>query len=184
MTLTVSEVFGIEPNGDVEELISTFNKMVRWWVEKAGSMTWSRSDHLRAAFYKDWTTEFRGWCSQLAHTSALEAFARAGMNRPPRERAAAVEIDLPIAVLHPQMMRIENGCLRIYAGRETGHIYVKLKPVGKMQETLLMQAERRLWKIGQVTLSKRWVVIPFIMDNAGSIMLKIIDELLKNAGLT
>lgn len=179
MTLMLSEVYRIEPNEKVDELINTFIRMVKWWVEKAGDKPWKRYDHLRTAFYKDWTAEFQGWSSQLAHSSALEAYSRIKLGKPLEERAVAAELDLPVAVLHPQMIKIENHNLRIYANKNVGYIYVQLKPINKIQENLLTQAENRFWKIGQVTLTRKWAIIPFIMNETSQEGLKIIERLLE-----
>jgi len=179
--MMLSEIFEIEPGREVDDLIDTFIKMVKWWVEKAGDRVWERYDHLRTAFYKDWTEEFRGWSTQLAHSSALEAHSRLRLDKPPGERAVAAELDLPIAILHPQMTKIENGCLRVFVGKNMGYIYIKLKPTNRIQAALLAQAEKRLWKIGQVTLSRRWAIIPFVMDGIDSERLKIIDDLLETS---
>jgi len=53
-----------------------------------------------------------------------------------------------------------------------------LKPANKIQAALLAQEEKRFWWIGQVTLSKKWAIIPFVADGLDSERLKIIDELL------
>lgn len=174
----ISEIFRIEPSREVDELIDIFIKMVKWWIMKAGDKPWKRYDQLRAAFYKDWVAEFKGWSSQLAHTSALEAYSRIKLGKPPEERAVAAELDLPIAVLHPQMIRIENHRLRIYERRDVGYIYVQLKPVNRIQAALLAQAENRLWKIGQVTISRRWTIIPFILEDISLRGLDIIEDLI------
>jgi len=180
--LMLSEIFEIEYSREVDELIDAFTRMVKWWIEKAGDRVWERYDRLRTAFYKDWTAEFSGWSTQLAHSSALEAHSRLRLGKPPSERAVAAELDLPIAVLHPKMIKVENHCLRVYMRRGVGYVYIRLKPANRIQSTLLEQAEKRLWKIGQVTLSRRWAIIPFVMDGIDSKRLKIIEELLKASG--
>ncbi|MEM3489366.1 MAG: hypothetical protein QXO75_06910 [Nitrososphaerota archaeon] len=182
MGITLAEVYKCRLDEGGLRLIDTFNRMVKWWVDRAGSQRWSSYRGFRGSFYRDWLKAFPEWSTQLAHTSSLEAYSRIRLYREPREWAIAAELNTPVAVLHPKMLKIEKGYLRITARRtkvkEDRYIYVELEPINKQQRELLKQVEKRLWKIGQVILAREWALISFRARRMEPEVLEIVERLL------
>lgn len=178
MGLTLTELYPCALDSLARELLSEFVKMVEWWAEKASAFRSATFNDLRNTYYSEWIEKWPDWNRGLAHMSAIQAYSRLGIAKPESKRPRRVELNLPIAVLHPLMVRIWEETLRISVKRGY-YSYVKLQPQAERGRKLLKQAEGGLWGLGQVILAEKWAIISFTKEEITADSLKLIEELLK-----
>jgi len=168
LKVTISEIYGCVLDAKAEVLLGEFPKMVEWWIAKAeeliegGLKVPFRYSEFRNMHYHEWHREFADWNTYYAQTSSLIAFTETRL-RFPRYARKGLRVKARFAVIHPSIAWIRNGCLRITT-KPREYSYVKLTPRDEQQEILLGQAEREVWRIGQVLLTEKWALIPLLKE--------------------
>jgi len=174
---TLSEVYVCEPDGEALKIIEEFAAMVKWWAEKAKGFPGRDYICLRRAFYSEWVQRWPTLSRQLIHTSASVAASKLKLQRSVEQRPKRPDVEVSYAVLHPKMLKVTRGMLRVSMARGE-YCYVQLKPKNSYQERLLEQAEEGLWRIGQAVLAKSWAAIPFTCEELDETAFRAIKELL------
>ena len=168
MKVTISEIYGCELDGLAESIIETFPRMVEWWIGKAeriiekGLRVPVRYSEFRNMHYHEWCREFADWNTHYAQTSSLVAFTETRLRYPSYVRRG-LKVEADFAVIHPNIVAVRNGCLRI-STKPKLYSYVKLNPRDRRQALLLEQAEKGVWRIGQVLLTREWALIPLLKE--------------------
>jgi len=168
MKVTVSEIYGCELDDKAEVIIEVFPRMVEWWIERAerligrGLKRPVRYSEFRNMHYHEWTREFPDWNTHYAQTSSLVAYTETRLRYPSYARRG-LKVEAKFAVIHPNIVAVKGGCLRI-STKPKQYSYVKLKPKDGRQNLLLEQAEKKVWRIGQVLLTRDWALIPLLKE--------------------
>jgi hypothetical protein len=168
MKVTLSEIYRCILDEEALALLQEFPRMVDWWIGKARGLVESgtrvpiRYSEFRNMYYHEWTREFSGWNTLLAQTSSLLAYTEIGLRRPWLAKKD-LKVKARFAVIYPNIAWIRNGCLRI-STKPRIFSYVKLMPKDERQEFLLKQAETKVWRVGQVLLTKEWALIPLLKE--------------------
>lgn len=177
MVFALSEVYPCEPDEEVLKLVEEFAEMVRWWAERARGFQGKDYTALRRAFYADWVKRWPEANRQLIHTSASVAASRVKLQRSAEERPKSPDVEVSYAVLHPKMLKVVGGRLRVSLARGE-YAYVHLKPKNDYQQRLLRQAEDGLWRLGQAVLTKSWVLLTFTSYELDEMAFQAVQELL------
>ena len=168
MKVTISEIYSCAFDSRAEAIIETFPRMVEWWIGKAeriiekGLRGPVRYSEFRNMHYHEWCREFADWNTHYAQTSSLVAFTETRLRFPSYVRRG-LKVEADFAVIHPNIVAVRNGCLRI-STRPKLYSYVKLSPKDRRQALLLEQAEKGVWRIGQVLLTREWALIPLLKE--------------------
>jgi hypothetical protein len=173
----LSEVYVCKPDGEALRLIEEFAAMVRWWAEKAKGFPGRDYTGLRKTFYAEWVQKWPTLSRQLIHTSACVAASKLKLQRSVEERPKHPDVEVSYAVLHPKMLKITRGMLRVSTAKGQ-YCYIQLKPKNSYQKRLIEQAEEGLWQIGQAVLTKSWVMIPFTCEELDETAFHAIEKLL------
>ena len=168
MKVTISEIYSCAFDSRAETILETFPRMVEWWIGKAeriiekGLRRPVRYSEFRNMHYHEWCREFADWNTHYAQTSSLVAFTETRLRFPSYVRRG-LKVEANFAVIHPNIVAVRNGCLRI-STRPKLYSYVKLNPRDRRQALLLEQAEKGVWRIGQVLLTREWALIPLLKE--------------------
>ena len=167
--VTVSPVFRCRLDGMMREFLDVFGLMVDWWLQKLSSGSYSSFSSFRKQFYMEGKKRWGGWNTQHLQSSCLVAFKLREM----------FERKLKFAVLSPLTVKIHGRNLVVSTRRrEFGKVVLSVS--GGLEQGLLQLAENSSCRIGQVFLTERWVIIPFILkvnlNNRKSIVERLISE--------
>jgi len=176
MGFTLSEVFKCEPDDEALRLISEFAAMVKWWVEKARDFHAGSFEAFRKRHYGEWVERWPNLSAQLIHTSAASAYSLMRLYKKPEERPKIAEMDVQHVVLHPKMLKLSGGKLRVSVSKGD-YAYVALKPISVYQSRLLEQAEAGWWRLGQAVLTRGWVAISFVADDLDEQIVRKVSQL-------
>jgi len=179
--VTISEIYSCELDDLAESIVGTFPRMVEWWIGKAerimegGLRRPVRYSEFRDMHYHEWRREFTDWNTHYAQTSSLVAYTETRLRFPSYVRKG-LRVKANFAVIHPNIVAVRNGCLRI-STKPRLYSYVKLNPRDRRQSLLLEQAEKGVWRIGQVLLTGEWALIPLLKEAE---LLEAIDPVLSD----
>ncbi|MEM2778321.1 MAG: hypothetical protein QXH00_06495 [Candidatus Jordarchaeales archaeon] len=172
----LSEVYACELDEEALRLIREFASMVKWWAERGRDFEGGPYEEFRKKHYGEWCERWRDWNRQLIHTSVHVAYERLKLSESPENRPKTVNVDVNFAVVHPKMVKVEGGRLRVSTVKE-GYAYVKLIPKCLHQKRLLEQVEAGVWRIGQTVLTEKWAVLPFTAERLEGGVMEAISEL-------
>ncbi|MEM2597733.1 MAG: hypothetical protein QXT50_03595 [Thermofilum sp.] len=175
---TVSEIYACEPDEEALRLIQEFALMVKWWAERGRDFEGGPYEKFRKKHYSEWVERWRGWNRQLIHTSVHVAYERLKLSERPENRPKTVNLNVNFAIIHPRMVRVERGRLRISTVRGA-YAYARLIPESRHQERLLEQAEAGVWSVGQVVLTERLAVVPFTASRFDEWVMEALTELIE-----
>jgi len=177
--VTLSEVYRYAFNSEAEAILKAFPRMVEWWIERAEQLIESglsrplRYSEFRNMYYYEWCRDFVGWNTHYAQTSSLVAYTESRLRFPGQARKG-LKARAEFAVIHPNIAWIRNGCLRTTT-KPREYIHLKLEPKDRRQALLLEQAEKGIWRVGQVLLTREWALIPFLKEAE---LLEVLDPAL------
>jgi len=140
-----------------------YSKMLGWWTEKAQGFEGGSYAKFRNTYYAAWKERWPDWNSQHAQTSSMVVYSAIQLWKRKSSGPRRLELRVPFAVLSPRVVKVERGLLRV-STTIRGFGYVELIPNSSHQQRLLEQAEKGLWQLGQVIMTREWAVISFIRD--------------------
>lgn len=111
----------------------------------------------------------------LAQTRSLVAYTEMRLRFPSYVRRG-FRVKAKFAIIHPNIVAARNGYLRI-STKPRLYSFVKLNPSDRRQSLLLEQAEKGVWRIGQVLLTGEWALIPLLKEIE---LLEAIDPVLSD----
>jgi len=185
LKVTISEIYGCTLDDEGEAILEEFPRMVEWWIGKAESLIERglrrpvRYSEFRNMHYYEWCRAFSGWNAYYAQTSSLVAYTETRLRFPGGARRG-LRVKTRFVVIHPNMVGVRNGCLKV-STKPRVFSYVKLAPKDRRQELLLEEAERRIWRIGQVLLTRDWALLPLLKQAE---LLEALDPVLTEIACT
>ncbi|MDR2203766.1 MAG: hypothetical protein LBE76_05665 [Nitrososphaerota archaeon] len=158
--LLLSEIFACRLDSEAYGFLSTYPRMVNWWLTRGQDSTQTFRDFtaLRNQFYNEWKETWKGYNSQHAQTSCLLAFSM--LKSKVQNKAETLLLNGSFACVSSALAKVEEEKL-VFVTNLQKKAQVTLVPKTSGQCVLLEQAQNKYWQIGQVFLTSKWCNIPF-----------------------